>query len=109
MLMLKTTALFVFTAVAEIIGCYLPYLWLKKQAPAWVLLPAALSLAVFVWLISLHPQAAARTYAAYGGVYIGVALLWLWQVDGVPLRWSDWLGAALSLAGMMVIMWGSKT
>jgi small multidrug resistance family-3 protein len=109
MLMLKTTALFVLTAVAEIIGCYLPYLWLKKQAPAWVLLPAALSLAVFVWLISLHPQAAARTYAAYGGVYIGVALLWLWQVDGVPLRWSDWLGAALSLAGMMVIMWGSKT
>ncbi len=107
--MLKTTALFVLTAVAEIIGCYLPYLWLKKQAPAWVLLPAALSLAVFVWLISLHPQAAARTYAAYGGVYIGVALLWLWQVDGVPLRWSDWLGAALSLAGMMVIMWGSKT
>ncbi len=107
--MLKTTALFVCTAVAEIIGCYLPYLWLKKQAPAWVLLPAALSLAVFVWLISLHPQAAARTYAAYGGVYIGVALLWLWQVDGVPLRWSDWLGAALSLAGMMVIMWGSKT
>ena len=96
--MLKTTALFVLTAVAEIIGCYLPYLWLKKQAPAWVLLPAALSLAVFVWLISLHPQAAARTYAAYGGVYIGVALLWLWQVDGVPLRWSDWLGAALSLA-----------
>ena len=107
--MLKTTTLFVCTAVAEIIGCYLPYLWLKKQAPAWVLLPAALSLAVFVWLISLHPQAAARTYAAYGGVYIGVALLWLWQVDGVPLRWSDWLGAALSLAGMMVIMWGSKT
>ena len=107
--MLKTTALCVCTAVAEIIGCYLPYLWLKKQAPAWVLLPAALSLAVFVWLISLHPQAAARTYAAYGGVYIGVALLWLWQVDGVPLRWSDWLGAALSLAGMMVIMWGSKT
>ncbi len=107
--MLKTTALFVLTAVAEIIGCYLPYLWLKKQAPAWVLLPAALSLAVFVWLISLHPQAAARTYAAYGGVYIGVALLWLWQVDGVPLRWSDWLGAGLSLAGMVVIMWGSKT
>ena len=107
--MLKNTALFVLTAVAEIIGCYLPYLWLKKQAPAWVLLPAALSLAVFVWLISLHPQAAARTYAAYGGVYIGVALLWLWQVDGVPLRWSDWLGAGLSLAGMVVIMWGSKT
>ena len=109
MLMLKTTLLFVLTALAEIIGCYLPYLWLKQNGSVWLLLPAALSLAVFAWLISLHPQAAARTYAAYGGVYIGVALLWLWWVDGEPLRWSDWLGAALSLAGMMVIMWGSKT
>ena len=107
--MLKTTALFVCTAVAEIIGCYLPYLWLKKQAPAWVLLPAALSLAVFVWLISLHPQAAARTYAAYGGVYISVALLWLWQVDGIRPAWTDWAGIGLCLAGMLVIMFGPRT
>ena len=69
-----------------------------------------LSLVLFAYLLTLVPSdAAGRAYAAYGGVYIGVALLWLWQVDGVPLRWSDWLGAALSLAGMMVIMWGSKT
>ena len=72
---LTTSLLFVATAVAEIVGCYLPYLWLKKGGPVWLLLPAALSLVLFVWLLTLHPTAAGRVYAAYGGVYIGVAVL----------------------------------
>ncbi len=95
--------LFIATAVAEILGCYLGYLWLRKGAPAWVLLPAAASLAAFVWLLALHPHAAGRVYAAYGGVYIATALLWLWLIDGVrPDRW-DVMGVALSIAGMAVI------
>lgn len=105
---LKTFALFAATALAEIIGCYLPYLWLKEGKSPWLVLPAALSLAVFAWLLTLHPQAAGRIYAAYGGVYIGVALLWLWWVDGVALRWTDWAGVALCFAGMAVIMLGSR-
>jgi small multidrug resistance family-3 protein len=102
----KTLALFIATAVAEIVGCYLPWLWLKgKGGPAWLLLPAAaLSLALFAWLQSLHPQAAGRVYAAYGGVYIGVALLWLWAVDGLrPTPW-DLAGAGIALLGMAIIM-----
>ena len=83
MLFLKTLGLFVLTALAEIVGCYLPYLWLKKQGSVWLLFPAALSLAVFAWLLSLHPTAAGRVYAAYGGVYISVAILWLWLVDSI--------------------------
>ncbi|MEQ3636875.1 hypothetical protein [Alcanivorax sp.] len=55
MLALYTLGLFILTAVTEIVGCYLPYLWLKKSAPGWVLLPAAASLAMFAWLLSLHP------------------------------------------------------
>ena len=62
--LLKTFALFVVTAVAEIVGCYLPYLWLKQEKSAWLLLPAAASLALFAWLLSLHPTAAGRVYAA---------------------------------------------
>src|SRR3546814_6365803 len=85
--MLNTLGLFVITAIAEIVGCYLPYLWLKQGKSIWLLLPAALSLALFAWLLSLHPTAAGRVYAAYGGVYVGVALVWLWLVDGVrPTR-----------------------
>ena len=55
---MKTLALFVLTAVAEIVGCYLPYLWLRQDKSVWLLVPAALSLALFAWLLSLHPTAA---------------------------------------------------
>jgi small multidrug resistance family-3 protein len=104
MLVAKTFGLFFVTALAEIIGCYLPYLWLKKGASAWVLLPAALSLAIFTWLLTLHPNAAGRVYAAYGGVYIGVALGWLWVVDGIrPSAW-DIVGVLVCLAGVAIIL-----
>ncbi|WP_440525626.1 YnfA family protein, partial [Serratia nevei] len=93
--MLKTTLLFFATALAEIIGCFLPYLWLKKQGSAWLLLPAALSLMLFVWLLTLHPAASGRVYAAYGGVYVATALLWLRVVDGVKLSALDWVGAGV--------------
>ncbi|WP_025871297.1 YnfA family protein [Methylobacillus glycogenes] len=108
MLVLKTFILFVITALAEIVGCYLPYLWLKKNAPIWVLLPAALSLALFAWLLSLHPNAAGRVYAAYGGVYIFVALGWLWLVDGIrPSTW-DVVGVMVALLGMAIIMFAPR-
>jgi small multidrug resistance family-3 protein len=103
MFILKTLGLFIVTAIAEIVGCYLPYLWLKHRASEWVLILAALSLGVFAWLLSLHPGAAGRTYAAYGGVYVSVALVWLWIIDGQrPDRW-DVLGVAVALIGMSII------
>ncbi len=105
---IATTALFVATAVAEILGCYLPYLWLKGRAPFWVLAPAAVSLAVFVWLLSLHPTDAGRVYAAYGGVYVVTALAWLWLVDGVRPHVWDVVGSAVALAGMAIIMFAPR-
>jgi len=102
----KTLALFVATAVAEIVGCYLPYLWLRQDRSAWLLLPGITSLVLFAWLLSLHPTAAGRVYAAYGGVYIGAAIVWLWLVDQVRPSASDWIGVAVCLAGMAIIMFG---
>jgi len=108
MALLQTFALFVVTALAEIAGCYLPYLWLRQGASPWVLVPAALSLALFAWLLTLHPTAAGRVYAAYGGVYVAVALAWLWGVDGVrPSRW-DVIGTLVCLAGMAIIMFAPR-
>jgi small multidrug resistance family-3 protein len=106
MLILKTLLLFVVTAVAEILGCYLPYVWLRKSGSPWLLVPAMGSLALFSWLLTLHPAASGRVYAAYGGVYVSVALVWLWKVDNVPLTRSDLLGGAVALAGMGIIVWG---
>ena len=105
---IKTTLLFFITALTEIIGCFLPWLWLRKGGSIWLLLPATLSLALFVWLLTLHPAASGRVYAAYGGVYVLTALLWLRVVDGVRLTLFDWTGALVALCGMLIIVagWG---
>lgn len=101
--LLRIGFLFALTATAEIIGCYLPWLVIRQGKSALLLIPAAAALALFVWLLTLHPTAAGRTYAAYGGMYITVALLWLRFVDGVALTRWDGLGAIIALTGMAVI------
>ncbi|PKO55456.1 MAG: YnfA family protein [Betaproteobacteria bacterium HGW-Betaproteobacteria-21] len=101
--LLRLSLLFAVTALAEIIGCYLPWLVLKQGKSLYLLLPAAVSLALFAWLLTLHPTAAGRTYAAYGGMYIAAALVWLRVVDGVSLTRWDVSGAAIALVGMAVI------
>ncbi|ARD45502.1 YnfA family protein [Colwellia sp. PAMC 21821] len=105
----KTIALFALTAVAEIVGCYLPYLWLKEDKSILLLIPAAASLALFAWLLTLHPSAAGRVYAAYGGVYIFVAILWLWGVDGIKPSLWDIVGGSVALMGMAIIMFAPRT
>lgn len=101
---MKTVPLYVLTALAEILGCYLPYLWLRQNGSPWLLVPGAVSLAVFAWLLTLHPDASGRVYAAYGGIYIAVAICWLWLVDGVrPSPW-DIAGVTVAVAGMAIIV-----
>ena len=107
MTMLKTMALFVVTAVAEILGCYLTYLWLRQGKSIVLLVPAALSLAGFAWLLTFHPTAAGRTYAAYGGVYVSAGIGWLWLVEKQAPTPRDLFGVAICLAGMLVIGTGT--
>ena len=105
---MKTILLFIVTAIAELVGCYLPYVWLRKGGSAWLLVPAAISLAVFAWLLTMHPAASGRIYAAYGCIYVVTALLWLKVVDGVPLSATDLTGGAVAIVGMLIIVsgWG---
>jgi small multidrug resistance family-3 protein len=106
--MVQTFGIFFLTTVAEIVGCYLPYLWLKEGKSIWLLVPAVLSLSVFVWLLTLHPAAAGRVYAAYGGMYVFVAILWLWAVDGVsPTIW-DLVGSSIAIIGMAIIIFSPR-
>ncbi|WP_218689716.1 YnfA family protein [Psychrobacter sp. BF1] len=106
---LKTLSLFFLTALAEIVGCYLPYLWLREGKSIWLLIPGMLSLMAFVWLLTLHPTAVGRVYAAYGGVYIATAIMWLWAVNGIrPSMW-DIVGSAVALLGMAIIMFAPRS
>ena len=100
---MKTVLLYIATAFAEIVGCYLPWLWIRQGGSAWLLVPAVASLALFAWLLTLHDAASGRVYAAYGGVYIGTAIAWLWAVVGIrPSHW-DLIGATVALLGMAII------
>ena len=105
-----TLAIYAGAALAEIAGCFAVWAWMRQGASAIWLVPGVASLAAFAWLLALAPSDfAGRAYAAYGGVYISLAIFWLWWVDGVrPSRW-DLLGVALCLAGMAVIMFAPRS
>ncbi|BCU64670.1 UPF0060 membrane protein [Acinetobacter bouvetii DSM 14964 = CIP 107468] len=101
---ITTFLLFAVTAVMEILGCYFPYLILNQGRSQWLWLPTVLALAVFVWLLTLHPAASGRIYAAYGGIYIFSALMWLRFVDQISLTRWDLVGGAVVLIGAAVII-----
>lgn len=96
-------------ALAEIAGCFAFWAWLKlDKSPLW-LIPGVASLCIFAWLLTLiEAEHAGRAYAAYGGIYILSAILWLWAAEGArPDRW-DLLGGAICLLGSAVILWGPR-
>lgn len=101
---ISTFALFFVTALMEILGCYFPYLILNQGKSHWYWIPTVLALAAFVWLLTLHPAASGRIYAAYGGIYIFSALLWLRFVDQVDLTRWDIIGGAVVLVGAALII-----
>lgn len=96
-------------ALAEIVGCFVFWAWLRlDKSPMW-LVPGGLSLALFAYMLTLvESDAAGRAYAAYGGVYIAAFLLWLWVAEGVrPDRW-DLTGGVICLLGAAVILLGPR-
>ena len=99
-----TFFLFLVTALMEILGCYFPYLILNQGRSHWLWIPTALALAVFVWLLTLHPAASGRIYAAHGGIYIFSALIWLRFVDQVTLSRWDLLGGMVVILGALIII-----
>ena len=101
-----TVGLFTVTAVAEIAGCYLVYLW-SRGGSKLLLVGAAVALAAFAWLLTFHPSAA-RAYAAYGGVYVASAVVWGWLVEKHPPDGWDLVGAAVALVGMGIITFGPR-
>lgn len=108
--MMQTAVAYLVAAFAEIAGCFAFWAWLRKGASVWWLIPGALALALFAYMLTRVDSAAAgRAYAAYGGVYIAASLAWLWAVEGVkPDRW-DMTGALICLGGAALIIFGPRS
>lgn len=107
---MRDLAIYAAAALAEIAGCYGIWAWARLGRPAAWLAPAILCLCLFGWLLTrIDLPAAGRAFAAYGGIYVIGALVWLWLAEGIrPDRW-DVAGAALCLAGTLVILLGHRS
>jgi len=107
---MQAISTYILAAFAEIGGCFAFWAWLRLgKTPLW-LIPGMISLAAFAWLLTkIDSDFAGRAYAAYGGIYILSSLLWMWTLEGNrPDRW-DGIGAAISVAGAMIILFGPRT
>ncbi|MGQ3040302.1 MAG: YnfA family protein [Brevundimonas sp.] len=106
---MKLVLIYPLAALAEIAGCFAFWAWLKlDRSPLW-LIPGVAALITFAWLLTLVPtDAAGRAFAAYGGVYICVSLIWMAVVEkSPPDRW-DLIGGAVCLIGAGVILFAPR-
>jgi small multidrug resistance family-3 protein len=107
--MTRTIVLYILAAAAEIGGCFAFWAWVRlNKSPGW-LAPGLVSLILFAWLLArVEVGFAGRAYAAYGGIYIVVSLIWLWAVEGMRPDRFDGVGAALCLLGAALILYGRR-
>jgi small multidrug resistance family-3 protein len=106
---MTTIAIFSLTALLEIAGCFAFWAWAREGASAWWLVPGALGLVGFAYLLTQIDVAhAGRAYAAYGGIYVVASLVWLWAMEGArPDRW-DTIGGAICIIGALLILFGPR-
>lgn len=106
---MKNLAWFVAAAVLEIAGCYATWAWLRLGRSAWWLVPGTLSLILFALVLTrVEADFAGRAFAAYGGIYIVISLLWIRVAEGGRPSESDILGVLLCLAGAATLLWGRR-
>lgn len=104
---MSSVILYIGAAIAEIAGCFAFWAWLRMGKSVLWVVPGIVSVVAFACLLAkVDSPAAGRAYAGYGGIYIAVAVMWLWLAEGVrPDRW-DLAGAALCVLGTAVILFG---
>lgn len=107
--LLSTALVYIGAALAEIVGCFAFWAWLRMGKSVWWIAPGTVALIAFAYLLTLAPvENAGRAYAAYGGVYIMASLLWLWLAEGhAPDRW-DLIGGGLALLAAGVILFAPR-
>jgi small multidrug resistance family-3 protein len=105
---LKSLLNFIWAGLFEIGGGYLIWQWLKDGKPFWWGIAGGIGLALYGMLATLQPANFGRVYAAYGGVFIVLAMLWGWKVDGVAPDHYDMLGACLALLSVLIIMYAPR-
>lgn len=108
MKILYSLALFFIAGLCEIGGGYLIWLSIRGSHPFWLGIMGGIALAAYGVVATLQPAHFGRVYAAYGGVFIVMSVLWGWIIDGIKPDFYDLLGGLIALSGVMVIMYAPR-
>jgi small multidrug resistance family-3 protein len=96
---------FIIAGVCEIGGGYLMWLWLREGKAIWYALVGAVVLILYGIIPTFQPANFGRVYAAYGGVFVALSLLWGWRVDKIAPDRFDLIGGLVALLGVLIIMY----
>lgn len=107
-MLIKAILLFFCAGLAEIGGGYLIWQWLRNGKPLWLGLVGALIMVLYGVIATRQEFSFGKTYAAYGAIFIIMAVFWGWFVDKRVPDWSEWLGAGICLVGVMVMLLKSR-
>ncbi len=103
--LIKSIFIFILAGLFEIGGGYLVWQWLKEGKPLWWGILGGIILALYGVIATWQTANFGRVYAAYGGIFIIMALIWAWKVDGFkPDRW-DVIGALIAVIGACIIIY----
>jgi small multidrug resistance family-3 protein len=105
----KSVLLFIAAGLFEIGGGYLVWLWLREGKSIWVALAGAIILVLYGVIPTLQPASFGRVYAAYGGVFVVMSILWGWKVDNIAPDRYDLIGGLICIIGVGVIMYWPRS
>ncbi|MBM4064274.1 MAG: YnfA family protein [Planctomycetes bacterium] len=101
----KSVFFFILAGLCEIGGGYLVWLWLREGKSIWLGLFGAIVLVIYGVIPTFQPANFGRVYAAYGGVFIVLSILWGWRVDKIAPDKFDLIGGFIALIGVIIIMY----
>jgi small multidrug resistance family-3 protein len=105
---LKSLLFFAIAGLCEIGGGYLFWLWLREGKSIWLAALGGLILCAYGVIPTLQPAPFARVYAAYGGIFIALSMLWGWSVEGSRPDFWDWVGGLIAIVGASIVMYAPR-
>ncbi|MFC7392158.1 YnfA family protein [Scopulibacillus cellulosilyticus] len=107
---MKAIILFILAGLAEIGGGYLVWLWLRENASFWYGIFGSLILILYGIIPTLQSfPSFGKVYAAYGGIFILLSILWGWAIDKKAPDLFDIIGAGVCLIGVAIILWAPRS
>lgn len=108
MVALKTLSIFLLAGVCEIGGGYMVWLWLREGKSVWTGILGLIMLALYGVVATWQPASFGRVYAAYGGIFIILSLMWAWKVDNFKPDRYDIMGSFIVLIGIWMIFYAPR-